>query len=122
MDGLKDIITFLVLIAYCVNTNLFILSLIAMFNVSVSIIFDWVRHTIQKRPKDLKESYKNIFQKFGIVFCSEPTRNMIIVISFMFNSPFVIVYYSSLIGTYFTLKKGWDLVLMLNRDDYNNIS
>ena len=77
LDGLKDLITFLVLIAYFSETNLFYFSLIGMFNVSASIVFDWVRHTIQNRPKDEKESDKNLFIKLGIVFWSVPTRNFI---------------------------------------------
>ena len=114
LDGLKDLITFLVLIAYFSDSNLFILSLIGMFNVSASIVFDWVRHTIQNRPKDEKESDKNLFIKLGIVFWSVPTRNFIIVFSFIMQYPEVIVYYVCFPGTYFTIKKAWSLVTLLN--------
>jgi len=86
LDGLKDLITFLAIIAYFSDSNLFILSLIGMFNVSSSIVFDWVRHTIQNRPKDEKESDKNIFIKLGIVFWSVHTRNFILVFSGLENS------------------------------------
>jgi len=114
LDGLKDLITFLVLIAYFSDSNLFILSLIGMFNVSASIVFDWVRHTIQNRPKDKKESDKNLFIKLGIVFWSVPTRNFIIVFSFIMQYPEAIVYYVCFPGTYFTIKKAWSLVTLLN--------
>jgi phosphatidylglycerophosphate synthase len=114
LDGLKDLITFLVLIAYFSETNLFYFSLIGMFNVSASIVFDWVRHTIQNRPKDEKESDKNLFIKLGIVFWSVPTRNFIIVFSFIMQYPEVIVYYVCFPGTYFTIKKAWSLVTLLN--------
>jgi phosphatidylserine synthase len=114
LDGLKDLITFLVLIAYFSDSNLFILSLIGMFNVSASIVFDWVRHTIQNRPKDEKESDKNLFIKLGIVFWSVPTRNFIIVFSFIMQYPEAIVYYLCFPGTYFTIKKAWSLVTLLN--------
>ena len=114
LDGLKDLITFLVLIAYFSDSNLFILSLIGMFNVSASIVFDWVRHTINNRPKDEKESDKNLFIKLGIVFWSVPTRNFIIVFSFIMQYPEAIVYYVCFPGTYFTIKKAWSLVTLLN--------
>ena len=104
LDGLKDLITFLTLIAYFADSNLFIFSLIGIFNVSASIIFDWVRHTIQKQPKDKKENPKNIFQKLGIVFWSVPTRNFIIVFTFILQFPAAIVYYTCIPGFYFTLK------------------
>ena len=113
LDGLKDLITFLVLIAYFSETNLFYFSLIGMFNVSASIVFDWVRHTIQNRPKDEKESDKNLFIKLGIVFWSVPTRNFILVFSLIMQYPAAIVYYTCFPGTYFTLRKAWSLVEML---------
>jgi len=113
LDGLKDLITFLVLIAYFSETNLFYFSLIGMFNVSASIVFDWVRHTIQNRPKDEKESAKNILIKLGIVFWSVPTRNFIMVFSLIMQYPAAIVYYTCFPGTYFTLRKAWSLVEML---------
>ena len=114
LDGLKDLITFLVLIAYFSETNLFYFSLIGMFNVSASIVFDWVRHTIQNRPKDEKESDKNLFIKLGIVFWSVPTRNFILVFSLIMQYPAAIVYYTCFPGTYFTIKKAWSLVTLLN--------
>ena len=114
MDGLKDLITFLVLIVYFSETNLFYFSLIGMFNVSASIVFDWVRHTIQNRPKDEKESDKNLFIKLGIVFWSVPTRNFILVFSLIMQYPAAIVYYTCFPGTYFTIKKAWSLVVLLN--------
>jgi len=113
LDGLKDLITFLAIIAYFSDSNLFILSLIGMFNVSSSIVFDWVRHTIQNRPKDEKESDKNIFIKLGIVFWSVHTRNFILVFSLIMQYPAAIVYYTCFPGTYFTLRKAWSLVEML---------
>ena len=113
LDGLKDLITFLVLIAYFSDSNLFILSLIGMFNVSSSIVFDWVRHTIQNRPKDEKESDKNLFIKLGIVFWSVPTRNFILFFSLIMQYPAAIVYYTCFPGTYFTLRKAGSLVEML---------
>ena len=113
LDGLKDLITFLILIAYFSETNLFYFSLIGMFNVSASIVFDWVRHTIQNRPKDEKESDKNLFIKLGIVFWSIPTRNFILVFSLIMQYPAAIVYYTCFPGTYFTLRKAWSLVEML---------
>ena len=113
LDGLKDLITFLVLIAYFSETNLFYFSLIGMFNVSASIVFDWVRHTIQNRPKDEKESDKNLFIKLGIVFWSVPTRNFILVFSLIMQYPAAIVYYTCFPGAYFTLRKAWSLVEML---------
>ena len=113
LDGLKDLITFLVLIAYFSETNLFYFSLIGMFNVSASIVFDWVRHTIQNRPKDEKEFDKNLFMKLGIVFWSVPTRNFILVFSLIMQYPAAIVYYTCFPGTYFTLRKAWSLVEML---------
>ena len=114
--GLKDLITFLVIIAYFSDSNLFILSLIGMFNVSASIVFDWVRHTIQNRPKDEKESDKNVFIKLGIVFWSVPTRNFILVFSLIMQYPAAIVYYTCFPGTYFTIKKAWSLVILLNEN------
>ena len=113
LDGLKDLITFLVLIAYFSETNLFYFSLIGMFNVSASIVFDWVRHTIQNRPKDEKESDNKLFIKLGIVFWSVPTRNFILVFSLIMQYPAAIVYYTCFPGTYFTLRKAWFLVEML---------
>ncbi|MBC8256891.1 MAG: CDP-alcohol phosphatidyltransferase family protein [Candidatus Marinimicrobia bacterium] len=113
LDGLKDLITFLVLIAYFSETNLFYFSLIGMFNVSASITFDWVRHTIQNRPKDVKKAPKNNLQKLGIVFWSVPTRNFIIVFSFIMQYPAAIVYYVCFPGTYFTIRKAWSLVVIL---------
>ena len=113
LDGLKDLITFLVLIACFSETNLFYFSLIGMFNVSASIVFDWVRHTIQNKPKDEKEAPKNYLQKLGIVFWSVPSRNFIIVFSFIMQYPAAIVYYTCFPGTYFTIKKAWSLVVML---------
>ena len=116
LDGLKDLITFLVLIAYFSETNIFYFSLIGMFNVSASIVFDWVRHTIQNRPKDVKESSKNYLQKLGIVFWSVPTRNIIIVFSFIMQLPEAIVYYTCFPGIYFTVRKAWALVVMLKKN------
>jgi len=114
LDGLKDLITFLVIISYFSETNIFYISLIGMFNVSASIVFDWVRHTIQNRPKDEKESDKNLFIKLGIVFWSVPTRNFILVFSLIMQYPAAIVYYTCFPGTYFTIKKAWSLVALLN--------
>ena len=114
LDGLKDLITFLVLIVYFSETNLFYFSLIGMFNVSASIVFDWVRHTIQNMPKDEKEAPKNYLQKLGIVFWSVPTRNVILVFSLIMQYPAAIVYYTCFPGTYFTIKKAWSLVALLN--------
>ena len=116
LDGLKDLITFLVIIAYFSETNIFYFSLIGMFNVSASIVFDWVRHTIQKMPKDVTESYPNYLQKLGIVFWSVPTRNFIIVFSFIMQLPEAIVYYTCFPGIYFTIRKGWALVVMLKKN------
>jgi len=116
LDGIKDLITFLVLIAYFSDSNLFILSIIGMFNVSASIVFDWVRHTIQNRQKDEKESDKKLFIKLGIVFWSVHTRNFILVFSLIMQYPAAIVYYTCFPGTYFTLKKAWSLVALLNEN------
>ena len=90
--------------------------LIGMFNVSASIVFDWVRHTIQNRQKDEKESDKKLFIKLGIVFWSVPTRNFILVFSLIMQYPAAIVYYTCFPGTYFTLKKAWSLVALLNEN------
>jgi len=116
LDGLKDLITFLVIIAYFSDSNMFIFSLVGMFNVSASIIFDWVRHTIQKRPKDIRGSHKTLFMKLGIVFWSVPTRNFIIVFSLILHYPVAIVYYTCFPGTYFTIRKAWSLVVLLREN------
>jgi len=116
LDGLKDLITFLVLIAYFSDSNMFVFSLVGMFNVSASIIFDWVRHTIQKRPKDMRGSHKTLFMKLGIVFWSVPTRNFIIVFSLILHYPVAIVYYTCFPGTYFTIRKAWSLVVLLREN------
>ena len=113
LDGLKDLITFLVLIVYFSETNLFYFSLIGMFNISASIVFDWVRHTIQNMPKDEKEAPKNYLQKLGVVFWSVAARNFIIVFSFLMQYPEAIVYYTCFPGTYFTIRKAWSLAVML---------
>ena len=116
LDGLKDLITFLVFIAYFSDSNMFVFSLVGMFNVSASIIFDWVRHTIQKRPKDIRGSHKTLFMKLGIVFWSVPTRNFIIVFSLILHYPAAIMYYTCFPGTYFTIRKGWSLVGLLREN------
>ena len=116
LDGLKDLITFLVFIAYFSDSNMFVFSLVGMFNVSASIIFDWVRHTIQKRPKDIKGSHKTLFMKLGIVFWSVPTRNFIIVFSLILHYPVAVVYYTCFPGTYFTIRKAWSLVVLLREN------
>jgi len=116
LDGLKDLITFLVFIAYFSDSNVFIISLVGMFNVSASIVFDWVRHTIQNRPKDIKESHKNLIKRLGIVFWSVPTRNFIIVFSLILHYPVAIVYYTCFPGTYFTIRKAWSLVVLLREN------
>mgnify|MGYP001424957737 CR=1 FL=1 len=116
LDGLKDLITFLVFIAYFSDSNMFVFSLVGMFNVSASIIFDWVRHTIQKRPKDIRGSHKTLFMKLGIVFWSVPTRNFIIVFSLILHYPVAIVYYTCFPGTYFTIRKAWSLVVLLREN------
>ncbi len=116
LDGLKDLITFLVFIAYFSDSNMFVFSLVGMFNVSASIIFDWVRHTIQKRPKDIRGSHKTLFMKLGIVFWSVPTRNFIIVFSLILHYPVAIVYYTCFPGTYFTIRKAWSLVVLLKEN------
>ena len=116
LDGLKDLITFLVFIAYFSDSNVFIFSLVGMFNVSASIVFDWVRHTIQNRPKDIKESHKNLIKRLGIVAWSVPTRNFIIVFSLILHYPAVIMYYTCFPGTYFTIRKGWSLVGLLREN------
>jgi len=116
LDGIKDLITFLVLIAYFSDSNLFILSLIGMFNVSASIVLDWVRHTIQNRQKDEKEYDKILFIKLGIVFWSVHTRNFILVFSLIMQYPAAIVYYTCFPGIYFTIKKAWSLVALLNEN------
>ena len=116
LDGLKDLITFLVFIAYFSDSNVFIFSLVGMFNVSASIVFDWVRHTIQNRPKDIKESHKNLIKRLGIVAWSVPTRNFIIVFSLILHYPEGIMYYACFPGTYFTIRKGWSLVGLLREN------
>ena len=116
LDGLKDLITFLVFIAYFSDSNVFIFSLVGMFNVSSSIVFDWVRHTIQNRPKDIKESHKNLIKRLGIVAWSIPTRNFIIVFSLILHYPEAIMYYICFPGTYFTIRKGWSLVGLLREN------
>ena len=116
LDGLKDLITFLVFIAYFSDSNMFVFSLVGMFNVSASIIFDWVRHTIQKRPKDIRGSHKTLFMKLGIVFWSVPTRNFIIVFSLILHYPVAIVYYTCFPGTYFTIRKAWSLLVLLREN------
>ena len=116
LDGLKDLITFLVFIAYFSDSNMFVFSLVGMFNVSASIVFDWVRHTIQKRPKDIRGSHKTLFMKLGIVFWSVPTRNFIIVFSLILHYPVAIVYYTCFPGTYFTIRKAWSLVVLLREN------
>ena len=116
LDGLKDLITFIVFIAYFSNTYMFYFSLIGMFNVSTSILFDWVRHTIQNKPKDIKIIHKNILKKLGIVFWSAPTRNFIIVLCLLVQYPEGIMYYLCSLGSYFTIKKGWELMETLRED------
>ena len=116
LDGLKDLITFLVFIAYFSDSNVFIFSLVGMFNVSASIVFDWVRHTIQNRPKDIKESHKNLIKRLGIVAWSVPTRNFIIVFSLILHYPVAIMYYTCFPGTYFTIRKAWSLVVLLKEN------
>ena len=116
LDGLKDLITFLVFIAYFSDSSIFIFSLVGMFNVSASIVFDWVRHTIQNRPKDIRESHKTLFMKLGIIFWSVPTRNFIIVFSLILHYPAVIVYYTCFPGTYCTIRKAWSLVVLLREN------
>ena len=116
LDGLKDLITFLVFIAYFSDSNVFIFSLVGMFNVSASIVFDWVRHTIQNRPKDIKESHRNLIKRLGIVAWSVPTRNFIIVFSLILHYPVAIVYYTCFPGTYFTIRKAWSLVVLLREN------
>ena len=116
LDGLKDLITFLVFIAYFSDSNVFIFSLVGMFNVSASIVFDWVRHTIQNRPKDIKESHKNLIKRLGIVVWSVPTRNFIIVFSLILHYPVAIMYYTCFPGTYFTIRKAWSLVVLLKEN------
>ena len=112
-DGLKDIFTFLFFIAYFSGTYLFYFSLIGMFNVSASIIFDWVRHTIQNRPKDIRAIQRSVLKKLGIVFWSAPTRNFIIVFCLLIGLPAGVMYYVCSLGTYFTIKKGWELIDIL---------
>ena len=116
LDGLKDLITFIVFIAYFSNTYMFYFSLIGMFNVSTSILFDWVRHTIQNKPKDIKIIHKNVLKKLGIVFWSAPTRNFIIVLCLVVRYPEGIMYYLCSLGSYFTIKKGWELIDILRED------
>ena len=116
LDGLKDLITFLAFIAYFSDSNVFIFSLVGMFNVSSSIVFDWVRHTIQNRPKDIKESHKNLIKRLGIVAWSVPTRNFIIVFSLILHYPAAIMYYICFPGTYFTIRKAWSLVVLLKEN------
>ncbi len=116
MDGLKDIFTFLVFIAYFSGTWLFYFSLISMFNISASIIFDWVRHTIQQRPKDIRIAQRSILKKLGIVFWSAQTRNFIIVLCLLIHFPDGVMYYACSLGTYFTVKKGWELIDILREN------
>ena len=116
LDGLKDLITFIVFIAYFSNTYMFYFSLIGMFNVSTSILFDWVRHTIQNKPKDIKIIHKNVLKILGIVFWSSPTRNFIIVLCLLVRYPEGIMYYLCSLGSYFTIKKGWELMETLRED------
>jgi|TARA_B100001079_G_C16319731_1_gene474081 phosphatidylglycerophosphate synthase len=119
LDGLKDLFTFIVFIAFFTGSDIFCLSLVAMFNVSASIVFDWVRHTIQSRPKDLKPAKYNFLKRIGLVFWSVPTRNFIIVITLIFNYPAGIIYYICFPGTYFTLKKGYELIVLLKNENTN---
>ena len=116
IDGLKDLITFIMFIAYFSNTYMFYFSLIGMFNVSASIVFDWVRHTIQNKPKDPKVIHNNVLKKLGIVFWSVPTRNFIIVLCLLVQYPEGVMYYVSSFGSYFSIKKGWELLDMLRQD------
>ncbi|MBC8197414.1 MAG: CDP-alcohol phosphatidyltransferase family protein [Candidatus Marinimicrobia bacterium] len=113
LDGLKDLITFISFISYFSDSDIFYLSLVAMFNVSASIIFDWVRHTIQNRPKDLKPAKYNLLKRLGIVFWSVPSRNFIIVFCLLINYPAGVMYYICFPGTYFTLRKGLEIISLL---------
>ena len=56
LDGLKDLITFIVLISYFSNGVFFNYSLLAMLIVSFSLILDWVRKTVDNKVKKLNQN------------------------------------------------------------------
>jgi len=116
LDGLKDLITFIVLISYFSNGVFFNYSLLAMLIVSFSLILDWVRKTVDNKVKEAKPKPSGIFSNYGIVFWSGPIRNFLIVCCLTFKMPEGIILYACFPGIYFTIRKGWSLVALLKEN------
>jgi len=115
LDGLKDLVTFIVLISYFSNGVFFNYSLLAMLIVSFSLILDWVRKIVVNKVKEAKPTPSGIFSNYGIVFWSGPIRNFLIVCCLTLKIPEGIILYSCFPGIYFTIKKGWVIIDLLRR-------
>jgi len=113
LDGLKDLVTYIVLISYFSNGVFFNYSLLAMLIVSSSLILDWVRKTVDNKVKEAKPKPSGIFSNYGIVFWSSPIRNFLIVCCLTLKIPEGIILYSCIPGIYFTIRKGCSLVVLL---------
>ena len=115
LDGLKDLVTFTVLISYFSNGFYLNYSLLAMLIVSFSIILDWVRKFIVNKVKESNSQPLGIFSRNGIVFWSGPIRNFLIVCCLIFKIPEGIILYSCFLGLYFTIRKGWVIINLLKK-------
>jgi len=116
LDGLKDLVTFIVLISYFSNGFFFNYSLLAMLIISFSLILDWVRKIVINKVKETKQKPSGIFSKYGIVFWSGPIRNFLIICCLTFKIPEVIILYSCFPGIYFTIRKGWAIIDLLKKN------
>ena len=115
LDGLKDLVTFIVLISYFSSGVFFNYSLLAMLIVSFSLILDWVRKIVVNKVKEAKPKPSGIFSNYGIVFWSGPIRNFLIVCCLTLKMPEGIILYSCFPGIYFTIRQGWVLIDLLRK-------
>ena len=118
LDALKEIITFTILIVIFLNTQYQLLSVIAFFLISLSLIFDWAHKSVSKIVKPTLTGTRHTFrQKYGIQFWTIAIRYFVIVISLLFAEPQWILYYVILIGGYLTAKKGVRTLSLAKKQD-----
>lgn len=118
MDAVKDLITFTIFMVIFLNTQYQWLSIIVLFLVSLTLIFDWAYRTVTQTAKPTRPSTPQTFRgKYGIQFWTVPIRNFVIVVSLLLSKPQWVIFYGILVGGYLTIKKGVVILSLAKKQD-----
>lgn len=118
LDAVKDLITFTTFMVIFLDTRYQWLSIIVLFLVSLTLIFDWAHRTVTQTAKPTRPSTSQTFRgKYGIQFWTVPIRNFVIFFSLLLSKPQWVIFYGILIGGYLTIKKGVVILSLAKKQD-----